>query len=124
LSVTEVLNSNTGIKQGVGFSAGAAAIFHIMSNLSINYIQLTLFYPGQTHHFLNKYPSCTCHIIFPESEPYVSVLGVMNKLKKQSSIKVEQNTYPHGFMNKDSKASDQSAYNHYSQMLNVLLTTK
>ena len=124
LSITEVLKSNIGIKQVVGFSASAAVIFHIMSNLSINDIQFTLFYPGQIRHFLNKYPSCTCHIIFPESESYFSVLGVMNELKKQSSIKVEKNTYQHEFMNKDSKAFEQTAYNHHSQMLNVIITTK
>lgn len=103
----------------IGFSAGAATIFKVMSNLSVNDFQLTLFYPSQFRNFLDKYPNCPCHIIFPESEPHFSLPNVIKVLKRQLSLQIEQNTYQYGFMNKDSKAFELIAYNHYCQMLNV-----
>jgi dienelactone hydrolase len=127
LKISDALQSNIDIKQVVGFSAGAAAIYQVMSHLFKNDIQLTLFYPSQIRYFLNKHPSCPCHIIFPESEPYFSLPDIIQVLKQQSALselKVEQNTYQHGFMNKDSKAFNATAYNHYCQILKVLLTQK
>jgi hypothetical protein len=84
--------------------------------------QLTLFYPRQIRHFLNKHPSCPCHIIFPESESNFSLPDVIKVLKQQPELNGEQNAYHHGFMNKDSKAFNATAYNHYCQMLKGLLT--
>ncbi len=124
LSVAESLKSNSGIKKIVGFSAGAAAIYSVMSNLTKNDIQLTLFYPGQIRHFLNLHPSSPCHIIFPESESHFLLPDIIKVLKKQSNIKVEQNIYQHGFMNKDSKSFDLTAYNYYCQMLRACLTNR
>jgi dienelactone hydrolase len=125
LRLTKLLKTYRHINQVVGFSAGAAAIYAAaasnksMSNSSDNNIQLTLFYPGQIRHFFDQYPSCPCHIIFPESEPHFSVSDVIEQLKHQPQLQVEQSTYQHGFMNTDSKGFDQTAYNHYCQMLSA-----
>jgi hypothetical protein len=72
-----------------------------------------------------KSPCAPCHIIFPEAESDFSLPDVIKVLKQQPELpelKVEQNAYHHGFMNKDSKAFNATAYNHYCQMLKVLLT--
>jgi hypothetical protein len=124
LSITDVLKSHAGITQVIAFSAGAAAVYKVVSNLPIQNLELTLFYPSQIRHFLDKHPSCQCHIILPESEPHFSVPDVIKVLKQQSNIQVEQNTYQHGFMNKDSNAFDQTAYHYYCQTLKMWLTKK
>jgi hypothetical protein len=124
LKLTNVLITHPDIKQVVGFSAGAAAIYKSMFDHSSNNINLILFYPSQIRHFLNNHPSSPCHIIFPKSEPHFSLPDVIKRLKQQSNIRIEQNTYQHGFMNKTSKAFNQNAYNHYCQMLKVLLAKK
>lgn len=121
LRLTDVLKSHQGIKHVVGFSAGAAALYKVMSNLSGNNIPLTLFYPGQIRYFLDKHPSSSCYIIFPESEPHFSLSDVIKVLKQQLPLTVDQNGYQHGFMNFESKGFDQTAYSHYCQMLQVLL---
>lgn len=120
LRLTDIVSAHSEIKQVLGFSAGGAALYKVMSNIPDNNIQLTLFYPGQIRHFLDKHPSSPCHIIFPESEPHFSLTDVIQVLKQQANLKVQQNRYQHGFMNKDSKAFNQRAYNHYSQMLTGL----
>jgi hypothetical protein len=121
-NLTEVLLANTGIKQIIGFSAGAAAIYNVMSNLELKNIQLTLFYPAQIRHFVDKYPSSPCHIIFPESEPHFSLPDIVKTLKLYSQLTIEQNFYQHGFMNKGSKAFNKQAYSHYCQMLRKQLS--
>ena len=121
LSLTEALSTHTDIKQVVGFSAGGAALYKAISNLADHHIKLTLFYPGQIRYFLDKHPNSPCHIIFPEIEPNFSLPEVIKVLAQQPHLKVEQNNYQHGFMNKDSKAFNQTAYNYYSQLLKQLL---
>lgn len=123
LRLTDILKSYPSIIKVIGFSAGAAAIYKMMSNLPQNNIQLTLFYPGQIRHFLDKHPSCPCHIIFPKSESHFSLPDVIKVLKKQTHLKVEQNIYQHGFMNKNSKGFEQTAYTHYCQVLRELIAT-
>lgn len=120
LSLSELLASHAGIKQVLGFSAGGAALYKALCNLPDNNIQATLFYPSQIRHFLDRHPSSPCHVIFPKSEPHFSLPDVIKVLKKQSKVTVEQNTFQHGFMNKDSQAFNQRAYNQYCQMLKVL----
>ena len=122
VSLTHIFTSHTGITKVIGFSAGAAAMYKVMSNLSISDVALYLFYPGQIRYFLDQHPSSPCHIIFPDSESHFSLPDVTKVLKQQSNVVVEQNTYHHGFMNKDSKGFDQTAYYYYCQMLNELLT--
>lgn len=121
LRVTDVILTHKGIKNVVGFSAGAAALYKVISSLPKRNIQLTLFYPGQIRNFLDKHPSSPCHIIFPESEPHFSLPDVIRVLKQQLPVKVEQSNYQHGFMNTDSKGFDQTAYNYYCQLLNKRL---
>lgn len=87
----------------IGFSAGAAAMYKIMSNLSISDAELYLFYLGQIRYFLEQHPSSPCHIIFLDTAPHFSLTDMIKVLKQQSNIAVEQNTYQHGFINKDSK---------------------
>jgi len=125
-SLKQHLKCNLDIKQVIGFSAGAAAIYKAMSELSndgisINNLTLILFYPSQIRHYSGSHINCRCHIIFPEFEPHFSLPDVIQVLQQQSGIKVEQSSYQHGFMNRDSRAFDQTAYNHYCQMLNRLL---
>lgn len=122
VNLTEVLQSKMGIKHIIAFSAGAAAIYKAVSNLAIENVHLTLFYPGQIRHFLNQSPLCPSHIIFPESEPNFSVPEVLTLLSQKSNLKVEQKNYQHGFMNKDSQAFNKTAYNYYCQMLKVQLS--
>lgn len=121
LSLTDILKDHVHIKHVVGFSAGGAALYKVMSNLAASNIQLTLFYPGQIRHFMDKHPRAPCHIIFPESEPHFSLANVIKVLNQQSQLKVEQNSYQHGFMNKNSRSFNQTAYHHYCQMLKELL---
>jgi dienelactone hydrolase len=123
--LTGIVQANNKLKHLIGFSAGAAALYRVMSLNPRNDIKLTLFYPGKIRYFLEKSPSCPCHIIFPESESNFSLPDVIKVLKQQPELpelKVEQNAYHHGFMNKDSKAFNATAYNHYCQMLKGLLT--
>lgn len=121
LNLTKALNTYRHIKHVVGFSAGAAAIYKAMSNSSDNNNQLTLFYPGQIRHFLDRHPSCPCHIIFPESEPHFLLPDVIEVLTQQTQLKVEKTNYQHGFMNKDSKGFNPAGYQQYCQMLKALL---
>jgi hypothetical protein len=61
------------------------------------------------------------YLPFPEYEPHFSLPDVIQVLQQQSVTKVKQSSYQHGLMNKDPRAFDQTAYNHYCQMLNRLL---
>mgnify|MGYP006981146476 CR=1 FL=1 len=121
LGLSIILKKNTEIKHVVGFSAGAAALYKVVSQLPLINIKLTLFYPGQIRHFLDKHPHSYCHIIFPVKEPNFSLLEVIKVLKLKPSVKVEQTIYQHGFMNKESLGFNQAAYSHYSQMLKKLV---
>jgi dienelactone hydrolase len=122
LRLTKRLKSHENIQHVVGFSAGAAALYKVMSNLPDNNIHVTLFYPGQIRYFLDKHPNNPCHIIFPNTEPHFPLSEVIKVLKQQSQIQVEQNIYEHGFMNKNSTGFDQGAYNFYCKMLSALFS--
>jgi hypothetical protein len=117
LSLRQVLQLNTDINHIIGFSAGAAAIYKLMYDLENNDFRLTLFYPSQIRHFLDKHPICSCRLIFPRSEPHFSLSEVIEIIQQQSQSKIEQSDYQHGFMNKDSKAFSKTAYRHYCQVL-------
>jgi hypothetical protein len=49
------------------------------------------------------------------------VPDVITELEHLLHLNIETNTYQHGFMNKDSKGFELSAYNHYCQMLKMRL---
>lgn len=115
--LTKVVSTHPEIKYVIGFSAGGAAMYRVMSHLSAINIRLTLFYPRQIRYYLDKQPCCPCHIIFPESEKHFALPKVITALRPHSALTLEQNTYQHGFMNKDSTGFNQSAYEHYCQML-------
>ena len=121
VNLTDVLQSNVGIQHIIAFSAGAAAIYKVVSNLALENVHITLFYPGQIRYFLDQFPFCPSHIILPESEPSFSVPEVFTLLNQKSNLKVEQSNYQHGFMNKDSQAFNNKAYEYYCQMLKMQL---
>jgi hypothetical protein len=121
VQITEILKADTEINQVIGFSAGAAALYKVMSDIANKNIRLTLFYPRQIRYFLDKHPNSPCHIVFPKVEQNFSLSKVIKALEQQSNVKIEQNIYQHGFMNKDSSGFSQLAYQEYSQMLKALV---
>lgn len=115
--LADVMLSETHIGQVIGFSAGGAALYKVMSDVAFENVPLVLFYPGQIRYFMDKQPKSPCHIIFPEFESHFSVLDVISELQNKALLNIEQSKYPHGFMNSDSKGFNKMAYMHYCQMV-------
>jgi hypothetical protein len=99
----------------IGFSAGAAALYALLSEVELNKKpQIYLFYPSQIRHMLSLEPKINCNIIFPASEPHFDIKAVIDDLKRRSQIKIQHTHYQHGFMNKLSKGFSQEGYTFYS----------
>jgi dienelactone hydrolase len=121
--LTNIIQANNNLEHLIGFSAGAAALYTVMSLNSRNDIKLTLFYPGQIRYFLDEAPNCPCRIIFPEQETHFPLTKVINSLKQHPQVQIEHTSYQHGFMNKDSVSFNKSAYTYYCTSLKGLPST-
>lgn len=117
----DVIQAHPNVKYMVGFSAGAAALYKVMSQVEKSDVQLMLFYPGQIRFYLDHAPNCPCTIIFPQNESHFGVTEVIDKLRKYKHLNIQHTAYQHGFMNRASAGFDINAYRYYGQLLKDLL---
>jgi hypothetical protein len=117
IKLIEVVKAFPNLKHMIGFSAGAAALYRVMSDKKKTQPPMTLFYPGQIRHFLDKQPFCDCKIIFPAFEEHFNLDHVMAKLKQHKNIKLTQSDGLHGFMNQSSINFNRAEYAHNCELL-------
>lgn len=107
----------------IGFSAGAAAIWNAVSDISKlkvcdnHFLGFIGFYPGQIRHYLSFTPEVETRLYFPADEPHFDLEEVIKQLTGKKRLKIDKTPYAHGFMNKLSNGYDNQAYQVFLQKL-------
>lgn len=103
----------------VAFSAGAAAMYQILSNSQQKHSVTHLygFYPGQIRFFTHLIPIVQTTLYFPQQEPHFDVNTVMSQLSLHSSVTCEKTPFLHGFMNPYSRNYDLNGEQNHSHLL-------
>ena len=101
---SSLININCTNTVFLGFSAGAAALWKVLSTekSETGDNHFIGFYPGQIRHFLDVAPKCRCSLIFPSKEAHFDLQSVINQLQNSVNGKIWQNELEHGFINPDS----------------------
>jgi len=108
----------------IGFSVGAAAIWHLSSDPAFAGIQKAFcFYGSQIRHHTEIQPEFDIHLIFPDSEPHFNLDLLMANLDDKPGIFCHKASGGHGFMNKLSFNFDYSLYKACLEQLNTQLNT-
>ncbi|MCP4721593.1 MAG: hypothetical protein GY860_19215 [Desulfobacteraceae bacterium] len=102
----------------IGFSVGAAAIWHLSSNPNLSGIRQALcFYGSQIRYQTKIAPVFDVRLFFP-SEPHFDVDNLILKLKKIPRVSCQKTEGLHGFMNERSKNFDANLYETCLEQLN------
>lgn len=103
----------------VAFSAGAAAMYQILSNpiQKHSVTHLYGFYPGQIRFFTHLAPNVPTTLYFPQQEPHFEVSTVINQLSIHQGVNCQETSLLHGFMNPYSRNYDLNGEQNYSQIL-------
>jgi dienelactone hydrolase len=106
----------------IGFSAGAAALWQVVStklntnsHLCINHC--IGFYPGQIRHSLDLTPSCPFTIVFPKEEDHFDLPKVIQHLVTKQNLRIVQVPLKHGYVNPQSVNYDMTASDQVTDML-------
>ena len=103
----------------IGFSVGAAAIWHLSGNPAFAHIQQAVgFYGSQIRHALHIRPVFDMQLFFPASEPHFDVDGLIKALEKIPKVSCHKAGGHHGFMNERSKNFDPGLYETCLEKLN------
>lgn len=98
----------------IGFSMGASAIWCLSANSDYAHVNAALgFYGSQIRYHTDITPQFPFKLIFPASEQHFSVTELIDRLKHNSQIEIEQSHYLHGFMNSYSEHFNQQGYDKY-----------
>lgn len=117
---TQIISASSARTFLVGFSAGAAAIWHsIGSNVFPNLIHFVGFYPTQIRNNLDLTPSCSTKIIFPCREDSFDVSEISKILTKKAAVECQLTDSRHGFMNPQSKNYDSAQAKTFSEAIKV-----
>lgn len=95
----------------VGFSAGAAALWRVLSRPgSGNIERAILFYGSQIRDTAELQPQCETLLVFPAEEPHFSVPKLIKRLQGRPGINCTQVPWQHGYMNRLSRNFDLEGY--------------
>ncbi|WDP92262.1 MAG: hypothetical protein HUN04_22075 [Desulfobacter sp.] len=102
----------------LGFSAGAAAIWHMSGQGPCPGVSRGIgFYGSQIRHHPDIRPQFPIHLVFPKSESHFNVNELMDKLDGRPGVTVEQAAGGHGFMNEYSRRFDPGLYEFFIRQL-------
>ena len=95
----------------IGFSVGAAAIWHLSADPAFAGIQQAIgFYGAQIRHHPEIRPCFDTRLIWPRSEPHFDVEGLILNLKNTPKVSCHKTGGLHGFMNERSQNFDANLY--------------
>ncbi len=109
-TLSQALNTKIN-KQGykkvmaIGFSAGAAALWKVLSVseiVSSNIEHAIGFYPGQIRHYLDLQPNTHFSIIFPRAEKHFDLTPVIEHIVTKQNVNLIQVGFEHGYANPSS----------------------
>lgn len=103
----------------LGFSAGAAALYYVLSSYDkAHHTQHFYgFYPGQIRFFTDKATLIPSTLYFPNSEPHFDVDTVIKALSMHANVTCNKTEYLHGFMNPYSRNYDTQGQSDFTQVL-------
>ncbi len=98
----------------IGFSVGAAALWHVLgSAVSIRIGKAVGFYGNQIRYALHVEPRQAVTLILPNSETHFSVVSVAASLKLYPQVSLLKTSYLQGFMNPASVNYSVEGYEEY-----------
>ncbi|MBA3010137.1 MAG: hypothetical protein KKF12_11055 [Proteobacteria bacterium] len=122
--IADRLEKNPRIRSLIGFSAGAAAIWHLSGTPAFAHIRRAIgFYPSQIRHHLHIHPMFDTQLFFPASEPHFDVDGLISALENTPNLSCCKTAGFHGFMNELSRNFDPGLYETYLEKLNNISLT-
>lgn len=96
----------------LGFSAGGAALWRVLSQCSAaKTSHLLAFYPGQIRHHLTMLPPIATTLVLPQREEHFDLSVVIEYLVTKQQVNLIQNHCLHGYANPDSKNYNSSVSN-------------
>ena len=104
----------------IGFSAGASAIWQLLSEssgVSNKIIDAICFYPGQIRYFTDIVPAVNTHVVFPGFESHFELEPIIDVLRNKQNLSLINTDLEHGFMNKKKSIFNQDAYDHFCQFI-------
>ncbi len=120
LQLKQYLEQQTEPVKLIGFSAGASAIWQLLSEssgVSHKIIDAMCFYPGQIRYFTDIVPAVNTHIIFPGFESHFELEPIIDNLRNRQNLSLINTDLEHGFMNKQKTTFNQEAYEHFCQFI-------
>lgn len=98
----------------IGFSVGAAALWHVLGSVAPEKISnATGFYGNQIRHALNAEPQRSVTLVLPDSEKHFSVASLADSLGIYPQVSLVRTPYLHGFMNPASVNYSAEGYAEY-----------
>lgn len=95
----------------IGFSVGAAAIWHLSADVAFTGIRQAIgFYGAQIRHHPEIRPCFDTRLVWPRSEPHFDVEGLILNLKETPKVSCHKTGGLHGFMNERSQNFDANLY--------------
>ncbi|GAC14588.1 hypothetical protein [Aliiglaciecola lipolytica] len=103
----------------VGFSAGAAVLYKLLSekDYTNSIDKFYGFYPGQIRFFTKLRPYIATQLYFPVKEPNFDIDIVLQQLSAHDNVNCFKTEFEHGFMNPSSRGHHPDAVSCYTQKL-------
>lgn len=120
LLLKQYLEQQTQPVKLIGFSAGASAIWQLLSqdsDVNDKIINPICFYPGQIRYFTDIQPAMNTHVIFPGFEAHFNLDPIIDELRGRENLSMINTDLEHGFMNKQKTIFNQEAYDHFCQFI-------
>jgi len=104
----------------IGFSVGAAAIWHLSADIAFAGIQQAVgFYGAQIRHHPEIRPVFDTRLVWPRSEPHFDVDHLILNLKDTPKVSCHKTGGLHGFMNERSQNFDADLYETWLGKINL-----
>lgn len=99
----------------LGFSVGAAALWHLSGQTGLPPVAGAMgFYGSRIRDHADIRPQFDIHLVFPETEPHFDVDLLMSELKKMPQVSCEKTPGGHGFMNAYSNNYSPDLYHRFT----------
>ncbi|GAA6183684.1 MULTISPECIES: hypothetical protein [Aliiglaciecola] len=124
LRIAAALAASLADKTVIGFSAGAASLYKLLSekDYSQSIDNFYGFYPGQIRFFTKLKPSLPTQLYFPHKEPNFNIDTVIDELAIHDNVKCQKTEFEHGFMNLASRGYNKDAELIFTQEINQILS--
>lgn len=107
---------------GIGFSAGAAALWRALAGPGGACVETAiLFYGSQIRNDAELQPRCDTLLVFPAEEPHFSVAGLVGRLRGRPQVRCATVPWSHGYLNRLSRNFNREGYQRTLAWLDELL---